>query len=98
VSFFNYKIKKFKKQKIQKSKKKIKKKKTKILFLIFFLKKKRWVLGVALFPNRNPIFLTPLRSLSVCNDMMTNFIARLREFRFAIISSLISAELKLALL
>jgi hypothetical protein len=54
------------------------------------------VFGVALFPNRDPIFPTPLWSPSVCNAVMTDFIARLSEFRFAIISSLISTELKLA--
>jgi len=54
---------------------------------------------VVLFPNRDPIFLILLWSPSVCNGVMTDFIARLGEFfRFTIISSLISAELKLALL
>jgi hypothetical protein len=52
---------------------------------------------VALFLNRNPIFPTPLQSLFVCNAVMTDFIDQLGEFRFAIISSLISIELKLAL-
>jgi len=51
---------------------------------------------VTLFPNRDLIFLTPLRSPSVYNVVMTNFIAWLGEFRFAIINSLISAGLKLA--
>jgi hypothetical protein len=55
--------------------------------------------GVALFPNYDPIFPTILlRSPFVCNAMMIDFIARLDKFRFATISSLISAELKLALL
>jgi hypothetical protein len=52
--------------------------------------------GVALFPNSNLIFLTPLWSPSVYNALMINFIARLGEFRFVIINSLISAGLKLA--
>jgi hypothetical protein len=51
---------------------------------------------MALFLNLDPIFLTPLRSLPVYNAMMTNFITRLDEFRFAIINSLISTRLKLA--
>jgi hypothetical protein len=45
-----------------------------------------------LFPNRDPIISTPLSSPLVCNTMMTDFIARLSEFRFAIISSLTSAD------
>jgi hypothetical protein len=52
--------------------------------------------GVALFPNRNPIFSTPFQSLSIYNTLMTDFIVWLSEFRFAIISLLISAGLKLA--
>jgi hypothetical protein len=48
-----------------------------------------------LFLNRDPIFPTPLRSPSIYNAMMTNFIARLDKFRFAIISSLILTALKL---
>jgi len=52
--------------------------------------------GVALFSNCDLIYLTPLRSLFVYNVVMTDFITWLGEFRFAIISSLISAELKLA--
>jgi hypothetical protein len=52
--------------------------------------------GMTLFLNRDPIFLTPLRSPSVYNAMMTDFIVMLNEFRFAIINSLILAELKLA--
>jgi len=55
-----------------------------------------WVFEVVIFPNRDPIFPTPLQSPSVCNAMMTDFITRLGKFRFTIISSLISAELKLA--
>jgi len=51
---------------------------------------------VALFPNHDLIFRTPLRLPSVYNSVMTDFIARLNKFRFAIISSLISARLKLA--
>jgi len=54
------------------------------------------VFGVALFLNRDPIYPTPLRSPSVCNAVMIDFIARLCKFQFTIISSLISAELKLA--
>jgi hypothetical protein len=54
------------------------------------------VFEVVIFPNRDPIFPTPLQSPSVCNAMMTDFITRLGKFRFTIISSLISAELKLA--
>jgi hypothetical protein len=54
------------------------------------------VFGVALFSNHDSIFLTLLQSPSVCNVMTTNFIIRLGEFQFAIISSLILAELKLA--
>jgi len=53
------------------------------------------VFRVALFHNRDPIYPTPLRSPSICNAMMTDFIARLGEFLFAIINSLISAGLKL---
>jgi len=51
---------------------------------------------VALFPNHNPIFSTPFRSLSIYNTLMTDFIVWLSEFRFTIINSLISAGLKLA--
>jgi hypothetical protein len=53
------------------------------------------MIGVALFLNRDPIFPTPFRSPSIYNAMMIDFIARLGEFRFTIISSLISARLKL---
>jgi len=52
--------------------------------------------GVELFLNRNPIFSTPFRSLSMYNTLMTDFIVWLSEFRFTIINSLISAGLKLA--
>jgi hypothetical protein len=51
---------------------------------------------MSLFLNRDPIFLTPLQSPSVYNAVMTDFIAMLSEFRFAINSSLTLAELKLA--
>jgi len=88
--------------------KKIKKLKeiNKLEFYFIFLKK-LWVFGVTLFPeclgvvlfsNRNPIFLTPLWSSSVCNAMMTDFIAQFNEFRFTIINLLISAGLMLPLL
>jgi hypothetical protein len=50
---------------------------------------------VALFLNRDPIFPTPLRSPSIYNTMMTNFIARLDKFKFATINSLILTGLKL---
>jgi hypothetical protein len=40
------------------------------------------VFGVALFLNRNPIFPIPLLSLSVCNAVMTNFIASLTHLFF----------------
>jgi hypothetical protein len=55
------------------------------------------VFRVALFPNRDPIFSTSLWSTFVCNAVMTDFIARLSEFWFTIINSLISAELELKL-
>jgi hypothetical protein len=50
---------------------------------------------VTLFLNCDPIFPTPFRSLSVYNTMMIDFIAQQGEFQFAIISSLVSAGLKL---
>jgi hypothetical protein len=53
---------------------------------------------VALFPNSDPIFPTPLQSPSICNAVMTDFIARLDEFQFTIINLLIFAGLKLALI
>jgi hypothetical protein len=43
-----------------------------------------------------PDLPTPLRSSYICNTVMTDFIAWLSKFRFAIISLLISVELKLA--
>jgi hypothetical protein len=33
------------------------------------------VFGVMLFPNRDPIFPTPLQSSSFCNAVMIDFIA-----------------------
>jgi hypothetical protein len=54
------------------------------------------VFGVALFPNHYPIFPTSLQLPSVGNAVMTDFIAMLGVFRFAINSSLILTELKLA--
>jgi hypothetical protein len=69
--------------------KKIKKiNKLKFYFLFLFFIFKKWVFGVALFSNCKPIFPTPLQSPSVCNIVITDFIARLGELQFAIISSL----------
>jgi hypothetical protein len=56
------------------------------------------VFEVVLFSNCDLIFLTLLQSPSIYNAVMIDFIARLGEFWFSIISLLISAKLKLALL